>query len=121
MAKSDSLYEDFETIDKAKNVVKLRSFVKFEDTTEALGAATALVEGKMSKTLKKMLKKIIAEDAHEKLAVADAKLGNVIQEKLEMSCVYDSKIGELMRCISSQVSGLISGEILCSCLFHSPL
>ena len=40
-----------------------------------------------------MLKKIIAEDAHEKLAVADAKLGNVIQEKLEMSCVYDSKIG----------------------------
>lgn len=109
LAKSDSLYEDFETIDKAKNVVKLRSFVKFEDTTEALGAATALVEGKMSKTLKKMLKKIIAEDAHEKLAVADAKLGNVIQEKLEMSCVYDSKIGELMRCIRSQVSGLISG------------
>ena len=121
LAKSDSLYEDFETIDKAKNVVKLRSFVKFEDTTEALGAATALVEGKMSKTLKKMLKKIIAEDAHEKLDVADAKLGNVIHEKLEMSCVYDSKIGELMRCISSQVSGLISGEILCSCLFHSPL
>jgi len=109
LAKSDSLYEDFETIDKAKNVVKLKKFQKFEDTTEALGAATALVEGKMSKTLKKMLKKIIAEDAHEKLAVADAKLGNVIQDKLEMSCVYDSKIGELMRCIRSQVSGLISG------------
>jgi len=109
LAKSDSLYEDFETIDKAKNVVKLKKFQKFEDTTEALGAATALVEGKMSKTLKKMLKKIIAEDAHEKLAVADAKLGNVIQDKLEMNCVYDSKIGELMRCIRSQVSGLISG------------
>jgi len=109
LAKSDSLYEDFETIDKAKNVVKLKKFQKFEDTTEALGAATALVEGKMSKSLKKMLKKIIAEDAHEKLAVADAKLGNVIQEKLEMNCVYDSKIGELMRCIRSQVSGLISG------------
>ena len=49
LAKSDSLYEDFETIDKAKNVVKLKKFQKFEDTTEALGAATALVEGKMSK------------------------------------------------------------------------
>jgi len=109
LAKSDSLYEDFETIDKAKNVVKLKKFQKFEDTTEALGAATALVEGKMSKTLKKMLKKIVAEDAHEKLAVADAKLGNVIKEKLELTCVYDSKIGELMRCIRSQVSGLISG------------
>merc|ERR1712025_645380 len=46
---------------------------------------------------------------HEKLAVADAKLGSVIKEKLEMNCVYDSKIGELMRCIRSQASGLISG------------
>jgi len=109
LAKSDSLYEDFETIDKAKNVVKLKKFSKFEDTTEALGAATALVEGKMSKSLKKMLKKIVAEDAHEKLAVADAKLGNVIREKLDLHCVYDSKIGELMRCIRSQASGLISG------------
>merc|ERR1712013_834611 len=71
--------------------------------------ATALVEGKMSKSLKKMLKKIVAEDAHEKLAVADAKLGSVIKDKLEMNCVYDSKIGELMRCIRSQASGLISG------------
>merc|ERR1712223_1939356 len=32
-----------------------------------------------------------------------------IQEKLDLSCVYDSKIGELMRCIRSQISGLISG------------
>merc|ERR1711910_56982 len=53
--------------------------------------------------------KIVAEDAHEKLAVADAKLGSVIKDKLEMNCVYDSKIGELMRCIRSQASGLISG------------
>merc|ERR1719233_2473503 len=52
---------------------------------------------------------VIAEDAHEKLAVADAKLGGSIQEKLDLSCVYDSKIGELMRCIRSQISGLISG------------
>ena len=106
LAKSDSLCEDFKTIDEAKNVVKLKTFQKFEDTTEALGAATALVEGKVSKTLKKMLKKIIAEDAHEKLAVADAKLGNVIQDKLDMNCVADSKIGEHMRCIRSQASGL---------------
>merc|ERR1712210_421749 len=79
------------------------------DTTEALSAATAAVEGKMSKSLKKLLKKVIAEDAHEKLAVADAKLGGSIQEKMDLSCVYDSKIGELMRCIRSQISGLISG------------
>ena len=29
LAKSDSLYEDFETIYKAKNVVKLKTFQKF--------------------------------------------------------------------------------------------
>jgi len=109
LAKSENLYEDFETIDQARNVVKLKRFQKFEDTTEALSAATAAVEGKMSKSLKKLLKKVIAEDAHEKLAVADAKLGNSIQDKLQLSCVYDSKVGELMRCIRSQVSGLISG------------
>ena len=112
LAKSDSLYEDFESIDKARNVVKLKQFQKFEDTTEALSAATAAVEGKMSKSLKKLLKKVIAEDAHEKLAVADAKLGGSIQEKLDLSCVYDSKIGELMRCIRSQISGLISGNMV---------
>ena len=57
-----------------------------------------------------MLKKIVAEDPQEKLAVADAKLGNVIQDKLDLNCVYDSKIGELMRCIRAQISGLISGK-----------
>ena len=42
-------------------------------------AATAAVEGKMSKTLKKMLKKIASKDMHEELAVADAKLGGIIK------------------------------------------
>ena len=42
-------------------------------------AATAAVEGKMSKSLKKVLKKIVAKDIHQELAVADAKLGGVIK------------------------------------------
>ena len=42
-------------------------------------AATAAVEGKMSKSLKKILKKIVAKDIHQELAVADAKLGGVIK------------------------------------------
>ena len=110
LQQSDNLYEDFETVDSAKNVVKLKKFQKFEDTTEALAATTAAVEGKMSKSLKKMLKKIIAEDAHESLAVADAKLGNSIQDKMNLNCVFDSKVSELMRCIRSQASGLITGR-----------
>ena len=109
LQQSENLYEDFETVESAKNVVKLKKFQKFEDTTEALAATTAAVEGKMSKSLKKMLKKIIAEDAHESLAVADAKLGNSIQDKMDLNCVFDSKVSELMRCIRSQASGLITG------------
>ena len=61
LAKSDSLYEDFETIDQARNVLKLKRYQKFEDTNEALSAASAAVEGKMSQSLQKLLKKVIAE------------------------------------------------------------
>ena len=61
LAKSDSLYEDFETIDQARNVLKLKRYQKFEDTKKALSAATAAVEGKMSKSLQKLLTKVIAE------------------------------------------------------------
>ena len=42
-------------------------------------AATASVEGKMSKGLKKVLKKVFAADMQEQLAVADAKLGSAIR------------------------------------------
>lgn len=41
--------------------------------------------------------------------MADAKLGNSIKDKLELDCVHNSKIGDLMQCIRSQISGLISG------------
>lgn len=44
-----------------------------------LPAATASVEGKMGKGLKKVLRKVFASDMTEQLAVADAKLGSVIK------------------------------------------
>lgn len=42
-------------------------------------AATALTEGKIGKSLKKVLKKVVAKEAHEQLAINDAKLGGVIK------------------------------------------
>lgn len=45
------------------------------------------MEGKINKQLKKVLKKIVKE-AHEPLAVADAKLGGVIKVKYGfLSCL----------------------------------
>merc|ERR1712156_969856 len=65
--------------------------------------------GKMSKGLKKLMKKIVASDANEQLAVADAKLGSVIKSKIDLDCVYSSNVMELMRCIRSQMPELVSG------------
>uniref|UniRef100_A0A9J8CQF3 Nucleolar protein 58 n=1 Tax=Cyprinus carpio carpio TaxID=630221 RepID=A0A9J8CQF3_CYPCA len=96
----DSLWKEFETPEKAN---------KFKDTTEALAAATAMVEGKLGKSLKKVLKKVVAKEAHEQLAITDAKLGGVIKEKLNLSCVHSPAVAELMRGIRNQMEGLITG------------
>jgi len=109
LQQSDSLFEDFETPEGAKKVVKLKMFEKFKDTTDALASAAALIEGKMSKGLKKLMKKIVASDANEQLAVADAKLGSAIKSKMDLDCVYSSNVMELMRCIRSQLPELVSG------------
>lgn len=108
LQKTENLYLDFESPESASNVVRLKHFKKFEDTTEALAAVTATVEGKMSKALKSLMKKVVAKEAHEELAVADAKLGNVIKEKFNISCVANSAIQELMRGIRTQMDSLIS-------------
>ncbi|KAI5613673.1 nucleolar protein 58 [Silurus asotus] len=105
----DSLWKEFETPEKANRIVKLKHFEKFQDTTEALAAATALVEGKIGKTLKKVLKKVVAKEAHEQLAITDAKLGGVIKDKLNLSCVHSPAVAELMRGIRTQMEGLITG------------
>ncbi|XP_055304162.1 nucleolar protein 58 [Sitodiplosis mosellana] len=105
----DNLYLEFETPEKANKIVKLKHFQKFADTTEALAAATATVEGKVSKTLKKTLKKLIVEDVQNELLVADAKLGNAIKDKLDLQCVSNSGVQELLRCIRSQSESLLAG------------
>lgn len=59
--------------------MKLKAFSKFENTSEALSAATLLIDSKPSKGLRKFLR---AHCDGETLAVADSKLGNSIKEKL---------------------------------------
>lgn len=90
----------------------LKNFLKFNDTAEALSSATALLEGKSSKSLKKFLKKtVLKKYANEKLAVSDVKLGSNIKKKLGIDCIYDSSIMELMRCIRYRLDDLISTNL----------
>nr|CAD7258753.1 unnamed protein product [Timema shepardi] len=109
LSKTEDLYHDFETPEAASKIVKLKHFEKFMDTTEALAATTAAVEGKLSKGLKKTLKKLIGKDLQDQLLVADAKLGNAIKDKLNLSCLSNTSVQELMRCIRSQMDGLLAG------------
>ncbi|XP_015177781.1 PREDICTED: nucleolar protein 58 [Polistes dominula] len=108
LARPDDLFREFETPEAANKIVKLKHFEKFENTTEALAATTSAIDGKLPKTLKKVLKKHFS-DCQEELAVADAKLGAAIKEKLQLSCVNNTNVQELMRCIRSQVDGLLAG------------
>ncbi|KAK0161294.1 hypothetical protein PV327_009779 [Microctonus hyperodae] len=108
LTKTDNLYLDFETPEAASKIIKLKHFEKFADTTEALAATTAAVEGKLCKTLKKTLKKHCG-DIQDQLLVADAKLGNAIKEKLSLTCVSNSSVQELMRCIRNQMDSLLAG------------
>lgn len=66
-------------------MVKLKAFEKFDNTSEALEAVAKLLEGAPSKGLRKFLK---ANCQGETLAVADSKLGNVIKEKLVCNSHY---------------------------------
>ncbi|XP_019864771.1 nucleolar protein 58 [Aethina tumida] len=107
LQQTDNLYLSFNSPESAGKIVKLKHFEKFADTTEALSAATASVEGKISKSLKKVIKKFV--DEQEQLLVADAKLGSAIKEKFSLQCLSNTSVQELMRCIRSQLDSLLSG------------
>ncbi|KAF9378636.1 Nucleolar protein 58, partial [Podila clonocystis] len=111
LEKPDSIWKDFETPEQANKTVKLRAFSKFENTTDALSAVTALVEGKLSKNLKEFLSSEISEKEMKKesLIVGDAKLGGAIAKKLNMKVISDSTTLDLYRGIRTQLDSLLSG------------
>ncbi|KAF6176652.1 hypothetical protein GIB67_034514 [Kingdonia uniflora] len=104
--KVEELWKDFATSEAARQVVKLKAFTKFENTADALSAATLLIDSKPSKGLRKFLRTHCHGD---KLAVADSKLGNAIKEKLQIDCVHNNTVMELMRGLRNQLTQLISG------------
>ncbi|CAD6184913.1 unnamed protein product [Caenorhabditis auriculariae] len=106
LKKVDNIWDEFNTAEKAQEKLQLVSFKKFKTTADAVEATSALTDGKINKTLKKLLKSAVEEG--EELAVGDAKLGNIIKEKLSLSCVHNSSISELMRGIRSHIDDLLA-------------
>ncbi|XP_061340564.1 probable nucleolar protein 5-2 [Gastrolobium bilobum] len=106
LSKVENVWKEFSSADAARQVVKLKAFSKFDNTSEALEAATLLIDGKASKGLRKFLR---AHCENEKLGVADSKLGNVIKEKLKIDCIHNNVVMELMRGVRHHLNELISG------------
>ncbi|XP_009411704.2 probable nucleolar protein 5-1 [Musa acuminata AAA Group] len=104
--KVEDLWKEFATSESARQIVKLKAFNKFENTSDALSAATLLIDSKPSKGLRKFLR---AHCDGETLAVADSKLGNAIKEKLKIDCLHNNAVMELMRGLRNQLTELISG------------
>ena len=94
--------------EQASKYLSLQKFQPIRDTAEALQCATALVESKISKPLKKLLKKV---DSSEELMVADAKLGQLIKEKFSIQCVFNKRTEELMRVVREHLTELASNSI----------
>jgi nucleolar protein 58 len=109
-ADGKDLAANFDTVEGANSMVKLKAFMKFEDTTEALASTTALLESKLDKGLKGFLKKnILKKDLKDELAVAETKIGGVIKEKMGIPCIHNASIFELIRGVRSQITNLITG------------
>lgn len=107
LEKVDKLHALFEDPASANKLLNLQAFEKFSDVTEAVECATSMLEGKASKKLKKLLKKIVAKEPNEIVGVADPKLATYIKEKFNVSSAATSAVQQLMSCIRLNVENLI--------------
>merc|ERR1711957_192599 len=108
VAEATDLSKDFATSEKAEEMVKLKKFSKFTDQADALAAATAMVEGKLDKNLKKFLKKnIVDKELNDELIVSDSKLAGLVKEKLDIQCLCDSSSLEVLRGVRLHMDALV--------------
>ena len=88
--------------------MELVSFQAFEDTADAVSAATAAIEGKVSKTLKSFLKK---KAKGAELAIADKSLAVSLKEANDsLKIVHDDKTHELFRGIRCHMDSLLGAD-----------
>lgn len=113
---SPSLADDLADPTKASNLLKLSAISRFTSTAEAVDEASSIAEGKMSKSLKKLLTDEIVDQEggkkgkgkNEQLVVVDPKLGGSISKKLGINVISDSSVNDLYRGIRSHLAQLLS-------------
>ncbi|PGH10898.1 nucleolar protein 58 [Polytolypa hystricis UAMH7299] len=110
LLKRDDLASEAETAEGVSNLMKLKNFQKFDSAATALEEAAALVEGKVTPRLAKLLDSI-KDEKKVSLAVADVKLGNAISKLpgLSIKPIADSSTLDLYRAIRAHLPTLIPG------------
>jgi nucleolar protein 58 len=105
----DKFFQDSQS---ASKYLSLLSFQPFEDTAEAVTAATSALEGKVSKTLKIFLKKKLKKASESSLAVADKALGISLKDELagKTEIVHNEKTNELFRGLRCYMEELFDTE-----------
>jgi nucleolar protein 58 len=104
----------FSSSSDASSFVNLISFQPFVDTADAVSAATACIEGKVSKTLKSFLKKQTKQHKGDALAIVDKSLASDIKDKISgVDIVSDDKTLEIFRGIRTYMDELLenSGDV----------
>ncbi|KAA8646444.1 hypothetical protein EYZ11_000305 [Aspergillus tanneri] len=110
LLKRDDLTTEASTAEGVSNLLKLKSFQKFDSATTALEEVASLVEGKVTPRLASLLDEI-KDEKKVSLAVADPKLGNAIGKLPGMSIqlVADSSTADIYRAIREHLPTLIPG------------
>ncbi|KAI0299716.1 Nop domain-containing protein [Multifurca ochricompacta] len=106
-----NLHKEFETPERANELLKLKSLHRFTSTAVAVEEITAIQEGKLGKGLKEFLNKTIVEKGKnkEELVVVDPKLARPIHKKLGIKVISDIDTLDLFRGIRSQLTALLNG------------
>jgi len=110
---SDLYKKCYPTAEAASDFFNLLSFQPFHDTADAVSAATACIEGKVSSSLKSFLKKQMMKKKdlkNETLAVQDKALAISMKDKLPgLDVVHGTKSNELFRGIRCYMDELMDG------------
>ena len=91
---------------------KLKAMLRFKGTADALESATQLVNGEVSKPIKKFLQKnFVDKGITEQLAVVDPKLAKSIKTALDIACVHGDETIAMFRAIKSNLDALLEDNV----------
>eukprot|EP00388_Colpodella_angusta_P029239 GDKK01015971.1.p1 GENE.GDKK01015971.1~~GDKK01015971.1.p1 ORF type:complete len:442 (+),score=145.89 GDKK01015971.1:1-1326(+) len=87
---------------------KLKAMLRFKSTAHALENTTQIVNGELSKPLRKFLKKnYVDAELSDELAVMDSKLGRVIKDELSIPCVHGEETIGMFRALRQNIETLL--------------